>query len=117
MTKKETWSERRDQAEKLLRESAQAMGLDIIGQAYGRSALAPCEDRDAYQTRFGVRFDTAVVGGNARPLAATSFDHQDIADATPEHLMGMVYQRVASAKAEIVRQLKDTLARLESMPG
>lgn len=108
--------ENRDQAEKILREMGHAMGLRFVGQMGEDHVLLPCPDVDAWEARLHPMFKGTAVGRNARPLARVRLAHQDIADATPEILLALVTNACVAAKADIVAQLREALARLEALP-
>lgn len=105
----------RDQAEKLLRETARAMGIDIVGDGLV-SILYPSQALDAWESRFTTHFRILPERNHGRPLARVLFDYSDIADAAPETLAALVKQRCGEAKAALISQLKETLARLEALP-
>lgn len=102
----------KEQAEKLLRESAQAAGLTLIESPDGEVLLIH-PTMDVRTARFAVVFESPGARW-VRPHGDVNIDEADLLSATPESLSRRTSAMVADAKAEIIRQLKVTLARLEA---
>lgn len=103
-------------AEQILREVAASSGLTPVVDYYDGRILFAAVDADAMEARFCTSFATSLSDRTSRPFGRALIAATDLVDADPAQLNVVVKSGVAAAKAEIIAQMKATIARLEALP-